>query len=159
DMERRLGDRVELHLARQGAVCRPIELEVDQMRVEAGARQRATEFARLQADQHRILLVAIDDRRNASRAPHCPGRALAGALARLGAEADDLGHRLVTPLCKKMAGRPAHPPIRRRRLLMQSNSLETEWPLLIGGIASAMSVAIVCWPTVCVCASSAVATL
>src|SRR5207253_10235912 len=61
-------------------------------------RHRAAQFARLEADRHRLLLVAINDRRDASSAPHRPGRALAGALARLGGEAQNLGHRLVTPL-------------------------------------------------------------
>ncbi len=98
DMQWRIRYRMVLHIARQGAVRRTVELHVDQMREEAGPRQRATQLARLEADQHRFLLVAIDDRGDAPRAPHRPGRALADALARLGAEADDLGHRLVTPL-------------------------------------------------------------
>src|SRR5260370_24787263 len=112
-MERRIGYRMVLDVARQGAVRRAVELNVDEGREKAGPGERAPQLARLEADQHRGLLVAVDDRRDASLAPCRPGRALAGALARLGVEAHDLGHRSVTPLSKTAdGGRPAHPAAR-----------------------------------------------
>src|SRR5439155_20787985 len=118
-------------LARQGALSRPVDLQINQMREKAGLRHRAAQFARLEADRHRLLLVAIDDRRDASGAPHRPGRALAGALARLGGEAQDFGHRLVTPLSNMSrptteAAGPVIAPTRSRRASTQPNRLETE---------------------------------
>src|SRR5436305_104643 len=103
-------------------------------------------------DRNRRLLVAINDRRDASSAPHRPGRALAGALARLGGEAQNLGHRLVTPLSNTSrptteAAGPAIAPTRGRRASTQPNRLETERSSLMRRIASAISGAIVSWRT------------
>src|SRR5207248_11422375 len=92
DVQWRIADRMVLDIARQGAMRRPVDADVDERREEPGPRHDPGQRARIEADQHRLLLVAIDDPGNAPAAPRRPRRALAGAGARLGTEADDLGH-------------------------------------------------------------------
>src|SRR5205085_680796 len=55
DVERRVGDRMVLHLARQGALARPVDLEIDQMRKKAGLRHRAAQFARLETERSSLM--------------------------------------------------------------------------------------------------------
>src|ERR1700758_3538059 len=93
DMQRRVGCGMVLHLARQGAVNDPVPPDVDQGGEETAVGESARKFARLQAEQHRLLVVAVNDARDASRAPCRPGGSLSGARARLGAQRGNLGHR------------------------------------------------------------------
>ncbi len=94
DMQRRVGYRVVLHLARQRAVRRAVDADLDNVVEEPGPRQNAGQLARLEADRHRLLVVAVDDCGDAPGAPRRARRALAGPRSRLGAEADHFGHFL-----------------------------------------------------------------
>ncbi len=78
DMQRRVADRMVLHVARQRAQRRAVESEVDEAGEEAGPREHPRQFARLEGDQDRLLAVAIDDAGNAAGAARRPGGALAG---------------------------------------------------------------------------------
>src|SRR5258708_21513819 len=111
DVQRRIADRVVLDLASQGAMHRPADRDVDDRREEPGTIDRARQRARFEGDLHRRVTAAIDDAGNAATASRRPRRALAGALARLGGEADDLGHfRLLQSFIeKRAAGRPFSP--------------------------------------------------
>jgi hypothetical protein len=79
DMQRRVGDRMILDLARQRAMHRAVDRHIDDGREKPGAANRARQFARLEADRRRLLVVAIDDAGNAPGPPRRPRRALAGA--------------------------------------------------------------------------------
>src|SRR5260370_36277244 len=91
-MQRRVGCRMVLHVARQGAVDDPVHPDVDQSGEETAVGKSARKLARLQTDQHRLPVVAVDDARDASRTPYRPGGSHSGAGARFGAQGGDLWH-------------------------------------------------------------------
>jgi hypothetical protein len=93
DMLRRVGDRVELHIADQRARRRGAgQLHLIQARAPAAALQLAQHGARVQRDKSGRLFGAVDNRRHLA----CPpGRAccpLTCTLARLGLDRHDIGH-------------------------------------------------------------------
>ena len=167
DMQRRVGCRMALHVARQGAVDDTVDRDIDQGREKTAVGQRARQFARLQADQHRLLVVAIDDAGDAPRAPRSPGGSLSGARARLGAEGGDLGHSSAPPRIEagsRYGLTLANASPDALALLIggfetQSNRLETDRSSLIRWIASAISGAIVTWRMFCAARTASVATM
>src|SRR5256885_625844 len=50
DMQRLIADRIELHIAQQGAMDRAGHIDVEQAREEARLLQRASELARIERD-------------------------------------------------------------------------------------------------------------
>ena len=150
----------------------PSTVDVDQRREETAIGERARQFARLQADQHRLLVVAVDDAGDAPRTPRRPGGSLSGSGARFGAQGGDLGHGssllnnggIVSQL-KIMAGLDQCQPSGAGSICAaavlgtQSNRLETDRSSLIRWIASAISGAIVSWRMLCAARTASVATM
>ncbi len=159
DMHRRVGHGVVLDIARQRAVRSAVDLDIDEMREKTLPREGARQFTRLQADRHRLLVVAIDDAGYAALAPDRARRAFAGGLARLGAEADDLGHRFAAPSFKTTAAGAGLPRPVRPASPFQSNRLETDLSSLMRSIASAIKGAIVSCRMFCDRRTASVATM
>ena len=83
DVQRVVGDRVELQIAGQDAVGLAADLEVDQGREEGAGVDLLTQLERVERDHLRGLLGAVDHGRNASFAAHGPGGPLSGPVLRL----------------------------------------------------------------------------
>ena len=94
DMDRPVGDRVELQVAGQDPLAAAADLNVEQRGKEAAAADLAPQVLGVQGDQNRVLLGAIDDARNAPGAARGAGGPLSGPLPRLRRKFVDVAHLL-----------------------------------------------------------------
>ena len=92
DVQRLVGDRVQLHLAWQDADCLPVHLEIAERAEEAGTMQSAPELAGLERHQRLRRLVAVQHARDAPRSSQGAVGALADALTRLSRQTRQFRH-------------------------------------------------------------------
>ena len=87
-MQRLVGHRVELHVARQGVDGRAVDVDLDAVIEETLPVHLALDRLRLDRDHHRGLLVAVDHGGNQSIATAGTGAPFAGPVPHL---RDDFG--------------------------------------------------------------------
>ena len=81
-----------LHVAGQRAMDDIVYCYVHQGRKEPAIGKHAGQLTRLQTDQHRLFVVAVNNAWDAPRTPGGPGGPLSGLGARLRAQGGYLGH-------------------------------------------------------------------
>src|SRR5258708_3397227 len=97
DMDRLIPDWIELHIARQRAMHRAADIDVEKAREEAGLLHFAAQLARVARYHGCGFALAIEHSANATRATGGPGGPFSGPVTRLGAQGNDVSH-LNTPL-------------------------------------------------------------
>ena len=107
DMLGHVGDGVELHLAHQGAMALPAELELEETRPPATLLQLLEDCAGLERNQGGLCLCPIDNRRHLACAPCRTRRPLTGSRTRLGLDRDVIGHCRCSNRKRRPPGVPA----------------------------------------------------
>src|SRR5690606_19512111 len=83
DMDRPVGDRIELHVAGQNPLRLAVEFDVQQAGEEVALLQFLQQVTAFHRDQFRGLLFTVDDPRHATLQSRCAGGPLAGPSSRL----------------------------------------------------------------------------
>src|SRR4029077_18616572 len=91
-MQRLIGRRMVLDVARQGAVEGVIHFELDEHREKTPFGKSARQLAQFQTNRHRVAVAAIYDPGDTPHPPRRPGGPFSGQRAPLGAQAGDLWH-------------------------------------------------------------------
>ncbi len=95
-MDRPVGHRIQLHLARQHPEGVGAELQIVEPIEEAGAMQLAHEHAVLEADQNGVFVIAIDDAGNPAGPTDRPGGPLSAPVAPFGGDVCNLNHETLS---------------------------------------------------------------
>ena len=108
DMDRRIADGIELHVAGQHALLLAGELDVEQCGLEGPLAQFLHQLLGRDGNQRRRLLVAIDHTGDAAITTSLASGPLPGAAAKFRAQVLDVGHCFL--LSCPMQGPPGVPP-------------------------------------------------
>jgi hypothetical protein len=94
DVDDEVANRIELHVARNGAHLGAVNVDVHQRGKEAAGLDLLHQLAVFERNQLGVFLVSVDYSRNAAFATNGPGGPLAGPVARGSGDVDGLRHRL-----------------------------------------------------------------